>query len=260
MAKPNVSLYFTLIMVLVLTQYAFAFTEDGCGSGDCKDCHTLEKKEAATLLSLQEDSVIELKFSEVPGLWEVDIQQQGNVIPLYIDFSKQYLINGSVIKIAEKQDITKQRFANLNRINVSQIPLDDAVVVGDPEAKNKIIVFDDPECPFCAKLQAEMPNVVAKRPDIAFFIKMYPLKSHPNAYAKAKAIVCAKSLAMLEESLAGKELPPPICETDQIDKNIELAAKIGVRSTPTLIYPDGRVIPGYKPAEQIIQLLENPNQ
>jgi hypothetical protein len=32
---------------------------------------------------------------------------------------------------------------------------------------------------------------------------MFPLKSHPEAYKQAKAIVCAKSVAMLEDSLAG---------------------------------------------------------
>lgn len=258
MTKTNVNLALTIIILLFCAHNAFSFTQDGCGSGDCRDCHNMNKKEAATLLSLSEDSISELKFAEVPGLWEVDIEQQGKIIPVYVDFSKQYLISGTVIKIADKQNITQNRYTALNPVDVSQIPLDDALIVGSPDAKNKIIVFDDPECPYCAKLQEEMPKVVAKRPDIAFLIKMYPLKSHPNAYAKAKAIVCAKSLTMLEDSLAGKELPPPICETDQIDKNIELANNIGIRSTPTLILPDGRIVPGYKPADEIIGLLENP--
>lgn len=237
-----------------------AFTQEGCGTGECKDCHTLNKKEAATLLSLSEDSIAELKFSEVPGLWEIDVRRQNKVIPVYLDFSKQYLISGSVVKIAEKEDITRKRFVDLNRVDVSQIPLDDALVVGNPSASRKIIVFDDPECPYCAKLQAEMNKVVGMRTDIAFFIKLYPLKSHPDAYDKSKAIVCARSLAMLEDSLAGKPLDPPSCETDAIDRNIKLAEQLGINSTPTLIFPDGRVIPGFLPGEEIIKLLEDQGQ
>ncbi len=247
-----------LVLALLPALELQAFTQEGCGAGECRDCHQLSIKEAASLLSLAEESIVDLKISEVPGLWEIDVRQKESVIPLYIDFSKQYLINGSVIKIADKQDITRERFMNLNRVDVAQIPLEDALVVGGPAAVTKIIVFDDPQCPYCAKLHEEMKRLVGLRPDIAFFIKMFPLQSHPEAYTRAKAIVCAKSVAMLEESLAGKVLPAPTCDTDQIEKNMELAARLGIRSTPTLIFPDGRVVTGYKPGEAIIRLLESP--
>lgn len=251
---------FCLLLLLLCTGEVQAFTQDGCGAGNCRDCHQLSKKEAANLLSVDKNRVLDLKISEVPGLWEVDLQQQDKVIPVFIDFSRQYLISGSVIKIADKQDITRDRFTDLNRIDISMIPLEDAVVVGNPAAETKIIVFDDPQCPYCAKLHREMKRVVDERPDIAFFIKMFPLKSHPESYTRAKAIVCAKSISMLEESLAGKVLEPPACETDQIEKNIGLASRIGISSTPTLVLPDGRVVSGYKSGETIIRLLEKPAQ
>jgi thiol:disulfide interchange protein DsbC len=247
---------FLLAMALLLAAPAQAFQgADGCGAGECKDCHSMNRQEAAGLLSLPENQVADVKFSEVPGLWVVDVARQGRTMPVYIDFSKQYLISGSVIKLADKKDITRERAINLNRIDVSQVPLEDAVVVGSPAAALKIIVFDDPQCPYCQKLQEEMGKVVRERPDIAFFIKMFPLKIHPEAYNRAKTIICKKSLQLLEESLAGKPLPPPDCETDQIEKNFALAEKLGIRSTPTLIMPDGRVMPGFKQAADIIRLL-----
>lgn len=245
-----------LLVVFLLATPVGAMQQDGCGAGDCRNCHQLDKKEAANLLSVGEKNIVNLEISEVPGLWEIDVQKRGKVVPVFIDFSKQYLISGSVIKIADKQDITRERFTNLNRVDVSQIPLDDALVIGNPTAKTKIIVFDDPQCSYCAKLHEEIKQVVGQRPDIAFFIKLFPLKSHPEAYEMAKAIVCAKSVAMLEDSLAGKTIASPTCATDQIEKNIALAARIGIRSTPTLIFPDGRVIPGYKSGKAIIRLLE----
>ncbi len=245
-----------LLLVPLLAMPVDAFQQGGCGDGQCRTCHQLSKKDAATLLSVEEKRIINLKTAEVPGLWQVDVRQRKNVIPVFIDFSKQYLISGSIIKIADKKDITREQFVNLNLVNVSQIPLHDALVVGNPIAKTKIIVFDDPQCPYCAKLQEEMKRVVDHRPDIAFFIKMFPLKSHSEAYTRAKAIVCANSMTMLEKSLAGKPLDAPACETDQIEKNMNLANRIGIRSTPTLVFPDGRVIPGYKPWETIIRLLE----
>jgi thiol:disulfide interchange protein DsbC len=235
-----------------------AFMQDGCGAGSCRNCHQLNTTEAAALLTVAEEQILELKMSEVPGLWEIDIRLPQQVMPVFIDFSKQYLISGSVIKIADRRDITRQRLTDLNRRDVTRIPLQDALVVGNPTAGHRIIVFDDPQCSYCGKLHQEMKRVVEKRPDIAFYIKMFPLASHPQAYERAKAIVCSGSLAMLEASLAGEVINQATCETDAIDKNLELAASLGIRSTPTLIFPDGRVVPGYKTMENMIDLLEKP--
>jgi thiol:disulfide interchange protein DsbC len=100
-----------------------------------------------------------------------------------------------------------------------------------------------------------MKKVIEKRKDIAFFIKMYPLPMHKGAYEEAKAIVCEKSLALLEDAFAKKPLPAPKCETKALDDNIKLAEKLGIRGTPAIILPDGIVVPGYKDADSLIALI-----
>ena len=100
-----------------------------------------------------------------------------------------------------------------------------------------------------------MKKIIGDRKDIAFFIKLYPLRSHPEAYEKSKAIVCEKSLALLEDAYENKPLPKAKCETTVIDKNIALAGKLGINSLPTLILPDGRVVRGYKDAQTLQNLI-----
>jgi protein-disulfide isomerase len=100
-----------------------------------------------------------------------------------------------------------------------------------------------------------MKKVIEKRKDIAFYIKMFPLKIHPGAYEKAKAIVCEKSLALLGDAFEKKQLPKPKCETSVIDENLKLAEKLGISGAPALIMPDGRVISGYREADALIQLI-----
>ena len=102
-----------------------------------------------------------------------------------------------------------------------------------------------------------MKKIVEERKDIAFFIKMFPLKSHPAAYEKAKAIICEKSLALLEDAFEKKALPKPKCDTFAVDENIKLAEKLGISSTPVSILPDGRVITGYKDAKTLIGIIGN---
>ncbi len=241
--------------LLLQVNSVWSMQEGGCGAGDCRDCHVLTKPEAQKLLSDFGGKVVDVKLGEVPGLWDVYLEREGQTIPLFVDFSKEYLITGKIIKLATREDVAYKAYINLNRVDAAAIPLDDAIVIGNPQAARKVIVFDDPECKFCKKLHPEMQQVVAKHKDIAFFIKMYPLKMHPKAYDKAKAIICAKSAKMLADSLKGREIPKPSCETDQVDKNIELAGKLGIKSTPTLIFPDGRVFPGFRDAEAIVKIL-----
>jgi thiol:disulfide interchange protein DsbC len=102
-----------------------------------------------------------------------------------------------------------------------------------------------------------MKKVVEQRKDIAFYIKMFPLPMHKGAYDKAKAIVCEKSLALLEDAFANKELPKPQCDTKVVDENIKLAEKLGISGTPALIFPSGRLIPGAVEAKTIIEQIGN---
>ncbi|MCI5222558.1 MAG: DsbC family protein [Candidatus Electrothrix sp. AR4] len=262
MKKYNVTLPFFIFIVLASVP-ASAFQEAGCGAGDCRDCHSANKEEVAQLLKGKVTEVLAVKRSEVPGLWDVEAVHKGRKVPLYLDFSKSYLISGNVLKLKNNENVTQRSFVSMNKVDLSQIPLDDAVIIGKPDAATRIIVFDDPECKFCRKLHPEMNKVVEKYPDIAFFIKMFPLAMHPTAKPKAKTIICAKLAgendkagALLVESLNGKSLPEPDCDSEQVEHNIALAKKLYIASTPTLIMPDGRVLPGFKEAEKIIQALK----
>ena len=102
-----------------------------------------------------------------------------------------------------------------------------------------------------------MKNIVEERKDIAFYIKMFPLISHPEAYGKSKSIVCEKSLTLLEDAFEKKSLSKPNCETFAVDENIKLAQQLGITSVPILILPDGRLISGSKDAKTLITLIGN---
>lgn len=101
-----------------------------------------------------------------------------------------------------------------------------------------------------------MKTVVSERKDIAFFMKMYPLPMHKDAYAKSKAIVCEKSIKMLEDAYAKKPLPAPKCDTKAVDETIALAQKLGINGTPAMIMPDGSLVSGAVEAASIIQMID----
>jgi len=240
---------------------ADAWAFGGCG-GECSECHKLELKEAEGLLKegaipeLRTVKVVGINQAQAKGLWEISIQKDGKKGILYLDFSKRFLVLGQIVELKTSKNITQERFLELNKVDVSRIPLDDSLLMGSKSAKYKVIVFTDPDCPFCAKLHKELKKVLEKRKDIAFYIKLFPLPIHKDAYWKSKSIQCNRSLKLLEENFEGKAIPKPSCETDTIEKNISIGREIGVNSTPTIILPDGRLIPGAVSADKLIELIE----
>jgi len=266
-ANTHFKVIFALFVIMLsLSSAAFAFDIQGEGcTADCSQCHKIKLEEAANILkNFTELKVLSVGEGPVRGMWEVQVETQGGKLPLYLHYSKKYFFTGNIIDIENKKVVTNlpaPETAPKEKIDVSKIPLDDAIIIGKASAPNKVIVFDDPDCPFCRKLHIEIKEVVSKRDDIAFYIKLFPLVGlHPQSYDKSKSIVCAKSFKLLDDAFSGKDIPPPSCETKQIDKNIELASKLGITGTPTLILKNGEVISGYAKADALINMIDSAKQ
>jgi thiol:disulfide interchange protein DsbC len=134
----------TIILIFFTAANSFAFVTKG---QDCSKCHKLKKDEASALLKelIPGVKILTIRTIPVRSMWEVVLQTNGRKELVYIDFSKKYLLSGSLIDIKGKKNLSQDRLADINKVNVSQIPLKDALVMGDKNAKHKVIVFDDPE-------------------------------------------------------------------------------------------------------------------
>ena len=108
---------------------------------------TNEDAQAALKEVIPDVKIIEVRPTPLNGLWEIALETKGQKGLVYLDSSKKYIISGSILNLKTKANITQERFIELTKItvDVSQIPLDDALVLGEKDAKNRVIDFDDPE-------------------------------------------------------------------------------------------------------------------
>jgi thiol:disulfide interchange protein DsbC len=251
------SLFVLAVLVFATQACALSEKDHDKKAHDCAACHILKNEEAAVILKdvAPDLKILSVSQGPVKGLWEVFLQAGGRKAVVYIDYSKKNFFSGAIIEIKGKKNLTQEKFDELNKIDVSKIPLDGALVMGDKNAKYKVIVFSDPDCPYCGKLHQEMKKVVEKRKDISFFIKLFPLPMHPDAGWKAKSILCKKSLQLLEDNFDGKQIPKIECDTKAIEDNTKLAGEIGISGTPALVLPNGRIVPGFREADALIELI-----
>ncbi|RME65676.1 MAG: hypothetical protein D6778_05900 [Nitrospirae bacterium] len=89
--------------------------------------------------------ILYVKKSPIKGIWEVAVETEGNKNIVYLDSKKRYLILGQILDIAKRQNLTRAHLEDLRRVDVSKIPLDDAVVYGPRDAKKWVVVFSDPD-------------------------------------------------------------------------------------------------------------------
>jgi thiol:disulfide interchange protein DsbC len=113
----------------------------------CEKCHTLSVDQAKELFKElgPNISVLGVHAGPIKGLWEVDIESGGKKNVVYVDYAKKKVIAGNIIDIKTKASYTQESLQKINKVDVASIPLSNSVVMGDKNAKYKIIVFDDPE-------------------------------------------------------------------------------------------------------------------
>jgi len=248
-----------------------------------------ELKGIFTKLNVPGAKILNIAESPVRGLCEIVIDNMGRMGIFYLDSDKKYLIFGSLVELAGMSDKTRESIRKIQdkkRIDITKIPVDEALILGESGASRKVIVFTDPNCPFCNQLHGTMKKIVAKRKDVAFYIKFLPLNEdsqwkaqsivwkkivakrkdvafyikflplNEDSQWKAQSIVCNKSLKMLEDNFAKKEIPRPGCTTEEINNSMKLAASFGISGTPALILPDGRIREGAMPEADLIDLID----
>ena len=254
--KPFLPACALAALLLHLPYPAAAFRTEAGAAKECSECHKLSREEAGKILGKLVDNVVGVVQGPFPGIWEVDVARDGNTYPIYLDYSLKYLFNGQFIRLGDMANLTGERYTDLNRVDVASIPLKDAIRVGSPSAKKKVIVLSDPTCPYCVKLHGEIRKAAAKDADVAFFVMPYPRNRNDKAtYGKCLTVVCSKSEKLLDDAYAGKKLPPAACKTGAVDEAMRLADRLKIQGTPTMIFPDGRMVSGYMEAEALLSLL-----
>jgi len=182
------------------------------------------------------------------GLYEVFMG--GQII--YTDEKMTFLIaEGHLVDSKTKKDITGERMEELTKIDFASLPLNQAIKVVKGNGSRKLVVFSDVDCPYCKRLeQNELVNIT----DVTIYTFLYPIAQlHPDSANKSKAIWCASNrVKAWEDWILNNQLPKTTGSCDvPLEKIGELARSIGVTSTPTLIFADGKRMLGAQSYKEI---------
>jgi thiol:disulfide interchange protein DsbC len=184
-----------------------------------------------------------IQATEMPGIYSGSMD--GQVV--YLGENAQHMLVGSMIRLKDQQNLTKDLILKQNSVDWKKLPLQDAVKTVRGTGKRQLAIFSDPNCPYCKQLEAELK----KLDNVTIYTFIYPIK--PQSVAPSKAVYCAKDQSYAWENLIAKGIAPAGNKScaNPIERNLKLGQALGVKGTPTIIFSNGFKTSGGFPAEQI---------
>lgn len=189
--------------------------------------------------------------SQLDGYYEV-ILTDPFIDVMYISTDGKYVIQGAVTDLELMTNISTNRINSIKLNILESISDSDKIVFKAKEEKYVINVFTDVDCPYCAKLHANMRQMN----DLGITVKYLasPLEQlHPNAQSAMEKIWCAEDRELAMHNYKSKRYLPdsPDC-INPVSDQLAISKQLGVNGTPSIFFENGTNLPGYLPPNDLL--------
>ena len=170
----------------------------------------------------------------------------------YISTDGKYVIQGAVTDLELMTNISTNRISEIKLDILESISDNDKIIFRAEEEKYVINVFTDVDCPYCAKLHANMKQMN----DLGITVKYLasPLEQlHPNAQSAMEKIWCAEDKALAIHNYKSKRQLPDSQECiNPVAEQLAISKQLGVNGTPSIFFENGTNLPGYLPPNDLL--------
>lgn len=184
-----------------------------------------------------------IQATDMKGIYSGSMD--GQVV--YVGEDAQHILVGSMYRLSDQKNLTKDLVLKQNSIDWKKLPLQDAVKSVRGNGKRQIAIFSDPNCPYCKQLETELN----KLNDVTIYTFIYPIKN--QSIAVSKQVFCEKAPALAWSNLISKGIQPSSKKTcaNPVERNLSLGKSLGLNGTPAIIFSNGFKVMGSHPAQEI---------
>ncbi len=195
------------------------------------------------------------------NIYQVELSD-GEVLHAAPSGNGEYLLVGSLMQLKAGQLVNITEQEREAALLAARAGLMDEVAKADviefaPEGavKGTLNVFTDISCGFCRKLHQEVPALNAK--GIAVRYLAFPRGGQRSpTYAAMQSIWCSDDRQQqMSAAKGGQQVTPQVCNSSAVIDQYQLGVRLGVNGTPAIFLDDGRLIPGYRDADTLAQML-----
>ena len=189
--------------------------------------------------------------SEIPGLFEVIADGQ----IYYVGESAEYLIDGDLIRLADRTNLTDARLGRIHMGVIDSIDEKDMLIYEPETPSNRsITVFTDISCGYCRRLHAELDNLLDEGVRVRYLL--FPRAGlGSQGHKDLESVWCADNpQEAMTNAKAGGAIEPKTCDTP-IEQHVALAEHVGLRGTPLIYLDSGEKVPGYREAAILAEMV-----
>jgi thiol:disulfide interchange protein DsbC len=198
-------------------------------------------------------NVQSIAISETPIEGILMVQIQGDIV--YATADGQYLIQGRVMDMETREDLTEAAKAGLRKEVMGSIDSSKQITFAPEKPDYELVVFTDIDCGYCRKLHAQIEEYNAN--GIAINYMAFPRAGvGSKSYEKFVSVWSAEAQqGALTKAKAGADPDPQQCD-NPISEQYQQGMQLGVTGTPALLTDEGNLIPGYVPPAQLRERLD----
>lgn len=212
--------------------------------------NTLQSNLANVNISAKITSV---KATEVPNIYWISFD---NMPSVFATKDGKYVIQGDIVRLDQKklENIGDSLQASTNAKIFEKLNLDDLIVYpAKGKTKHVVYIFTDVSCPYCHKLQEEVPAINAKGIEVRYIAWPRGEQLMPAM----EAVWCSPDRkAAFENAITGVAPAPANCK-NPVREQYALGHQIGVNGTPAIYAQDGRALGAYMTAAELDKRLNN---
>ena len=210
-----------------------------------------DKGVAAVRAGLGEVQPDRIRPSAIEGLYEVVIGPH----VFYVSADGRHMLQGDLVDMANGRNLTQPEREAALRNAIDGIGEANMLIFSPDKPRHTVTVFTDIDCGYCRKLHHEMADYHAKGIRVRYL--MFPRTGvNSPSYDKAVSVWCSDDRNdSLTRAKNGKDPAPKTCD-NPVEAHMDLGRSIGVQGTPSIVFEDGRVLPGYVPAARLAAMLE----
>ena len=200
--------------------------------------------------------------SPMPGVYKVMLK--GGFV-LYSSENGQYFIKGDMLEVRGKKlvNLTEEIKSQQNAKLLKSLKQEDMVIFSPKgETKGVVYAFTDVDCGYCRKLHREVDQLNELGIELRYLAFPRGGQQSPLHGKMTDAWCSVDRKQALTDLKTGKPISVDIkgdkaaCSTI-IDEHYNLGVQMGINGTPAMVLESGQVIPGYRPAADVANIIKN---
>ncbi len=237
-----------LKVLIVTVTAAFSVTAFSAQANNIAD--DIERVRAELIKMIPPAIDAEIVETAAENVYRMDFQ--GNYAFVYV--TGEHVLIGELLNTKDQVNLGDAAKAERIATVIEDVPISKMIIFGPQDAKRHITVFTDIDCGYCRKLHNEVTDLTDAGIQVRYLA--FPRAGvGSESHKKYVSVWCnADQQSALTTAKNGGSVPAASCE-NPVTETYNLGQQVGVRGTPTIIFDDGTLTPGYLPSAELIRRL-----